>query len=97
MEFYGPPIILTDEERLFLRAEIDAAMFILYGIVNKDDLEFILNTFSTLRKKEESKFGIFKTKQLIFQIYDKLVESSFALNQKQSSISSASSISLVMR
>lgn len=93
--FFGSPFNPTNERRRILRAEIDAAIFVLYGLLNRDDVEFIIDQFGSLRKKDLKEHGSFKTKQLTMEIYDSLITS--ARNQKQSSISSASSISLVMR
>jgi hypothetical protein len=47
-------------ERLEIQAELDAAFFLLYGI-KRDDLEYILSTFSGVRKEPESMFNVSNT------------------------------------
>ena len=44
------------QERQELQAELDAAYFVLYGI-GRDDAEYILSTFSGIRKEGEAVFG----------------------------------------
>lgn len=61
---------LNEEVRLRLRAEIDVIVARdLYGIT-KDEMEFILSTFPTVRKYEEKALGEFRTKRLILEYFD---------------------------
>ena len=64
------PFKWDEERRLQLRCELDAIYSHLYGI-SKDDLEYILGTFPIVKRKDESKYGIYKTKDLILDYYDK--------------------------
>lgn len=57
------------ERRTLLRAEIDAAMFHLYGIV-RDDVDYIMETFPIVKRKNVKAHGEFRTKRLILEIYD---------------------------
>jgi hypothetical protein len=59
------------EEREILRAELDAAFFILYGI-RKPDVEYILGTFQSVAKEDELSDGPGFTRQLIMQAFDSL-------------------------
>lgn len=59
------------DDRAFTRAELDAAMFLLYGIP-RDDVAYILDTFPIVRRKDEAKYGEYRTKRLILQAYDRL-------------------------
>jgi hypothetical protein len=53
------------------RAEIDAIMFRVYGI-DRGDVDYILDTFPIVRRKDEAKFGEYRTKRLILEAYDRL-------------------------
>lgn len=55
------------------RAELDAICFRVYGIVPAE-IAYILDTFHILRRKDESKYGEYRTKRLILEAYDRLVE-----------------------
>ena len=52
-----------------LRAELDAAIFHLYG-VSREDTDYILDTFPIVRRKDEAQYGEYRTKRLILEIYD---------------------------
>lgn len=54
-----------------LRAEIDAAAFHLYG-VNRDDPDYIMDTFPIIKRKDEAAHGEYRTKRLILEAYDRL-------------------------
>ncbi len=59
------------QDRAVLMAELDAAFFILYQI-KRDDVEYILSTFSGVDETESTLFGMRSTKQLILESYDSL-------------------------
>ena len=56
MGYKGKPFIWDEEKRLHLRARLDALYFILYGI-EKEDAEYIMDSFSIVRRKNEEKYG----------------------------------------
>ncbi len=64
------PFRWDEERRAKLRAELDAIYAHLYGI-SKDDLDYILNTFPIVKRKDEAKYGTYRTKDLILQYYNK--------------------------
>ena len=64
------PFKWNEERRLQLRCELDAIYAHLYGI-SKDDLEYILGTFPIVKRKDEAKYGTYKTKDLILAYYDR--------------------------
>lgn len=67
---YSDPPFRWDEERRFrMRAELDALYFRFYGI-NREDAAYILDTFPIVRRKEESRWGEYRSKRLILEIYD---------------------------
>ncbi|MER6971191.1 hypothetical protein ABT304_09070 [Nocardioides sp. NPDC000445] len=57
------------ERRALIRSEIDAALFHLYG-VNRDDLSYIMDSFSVVRRKDVETHGEYRTKRLILEVYD---------------------------
>jgi len=59
--------------RSILRAELDAAFFHLYGI-DRDDVDYIMDTFPIVKRKDEAEFGEYRTKRLILEIYDAMSE-----------------------
>ncbi|MCY3924760.1 MAG: N-6 DNA methylase [bacterium] len=65
----GPPFRWDDKRRSLIRAELDALMFHLYRI-SRSDTEYIMETFTTLKRKDEKKYGEFRTKRLILDRYD---------------------------
>ncbi len=65
----GPPFRWDPERRFLLRAELDAAFFHLYGI-NREDADYILDTFPIVRRNDEAEHGEYRTKRVILEIYD---------------------------
>jgi hypothetical protein len=69
----GAPFRWDDSRRALLRAELDAALFHLYGVA-RDDVDHIMDTFPTLRRKDEVANGSFRTKELVLGMYDRMAE-----------------------
>ncbi|TDE85370.1 Eco57I restriction-modification methylase domain-containing protein [Deinococcus sp. S9] len=67
----GPPFVWNDERRFWLRAELDALYFHLYGIA-RDDVDYIMDTFPIVRRKDEAQYGTYRTKNAILEIYDEI-------------------------
>ena len=65
----GPPFRWDDARRFLLRCELDAAFFHLYG-VNRDDTDYIMETFPVVKKKDIQQHGDYRTKLTILEIYD---------------------------
>lgn len=63
------PFIWDEERRFKIRCELDALYFYLYGI-NRDDADYILETFPIVKRKDIAQFGEYRTKNLILEIYD---------------------------
>jgi len=59
------------DERARLKAELDAAYFMLYGI-DRDDVEYILSTFTGTQRRDAAETGAFRTAELILAAYDAL-------------------------
>lgn len=69
----GPPFRWQEERRFLARCEIDAAYFHLYGI-KRDDVDYIMETFPILKRKDKQEHGEYRTKNTILHIYDQMVE-----------------------
>jgi hypothetical protein len=61
------------DRRALLRAELDAAFFLLYGM-SHEDADYILETFTVLRDKETREHGKYLTKCLVLERYDALAQ-----------------------
>jgi hypothetical protein len=67
--YHGEPFRWDVERRSLLRAELDAAFFHVYGI-ERDDVDYILDTFPIVRRKDEKSYGEYRTKRTILEVYD---------------------------
>jgi len=56
-----------------LLAELDAAFFHLYG-VERDDVDYVLDKFPIVKRKDEVRYGEYRTKRLILEVYDRMAE-----------------------
>ncbi|PRX50862.1 hypothetical protein B0I33_10113 [Prauserella shujinwangii] len=74
----GPPFVWDEERRAVIRAELDALFFHLYGI-SREDTDYILDTFPIVKRKDEAKYGTFRTKDLILAEYDRMAEAGLSL------------------
>ncbi len=72
--YRGPPYRWDDSRRFVMRCELDAAYFHLYGI-GRDDVDYIMDTFPIVRRKDEAVHGEYRTKRVILEIYDAMAES----------------------
>lgn len=69
---YGlEPFRWDDGRRFLLRSELDARMFHIYGI-ERDDVDYIMDTFPIVRRKDEADHGEYRTKRVILEIYDEM-------------------------
>lgn len=64
-----PPFRWDSERRFLIRCELDAAFFHLYGI-ERADVDYIMETFPIVKRKDEATFGEYRTKRLILERYD---------------------------
>jgi hypothetical protein len=67
--YAGEPFAWDEERRFALRCELDAAFFHLYG-VNRDDAAYILETFPIVWRKDEQRWGEYRTKRVILEVFD---------------------------
>jgi len=73
MGYDGPPFIPNDDRRFRIRCELDAAFFHLYGI-ERDDVDYIMEQFPIVKRKDERAYGEYRTKNTILRYYDRMQE-----------------------
>ncbi len=69
--YQGAPFMWDDDRRFVMRAELDALYFHLYGI-SRDNVDYIMETFPIVKRKDVEKFGSYITKEAILDVYDQL-------------------------
>ncbi|MGW1885708.1 Eco57I restriction-modification methylase domain-containing protein [Streptomyces sp. NPDC001970] len=69
----GEPYRWVVERRWELRAELDAAVFHLYGI-GREEVDHIMESFDTVKREDEAAHGTYRTKDLILDAYDRMEE-----------------------
>ncbi|WP_427167360.1 Eco57I restriction-modification methylase domain-containing protein [Streptomyces sp. C1-1] len=72
------PFAWSENRRVIIRAELDALFFHLYG-VSREDADYILDTFPIVRRKDEAKYGSYRTKELILAEYDRMAAAGLTL------------------
>ena len=65
----NPPYKWDLSRRATIQAEIDAAVLHLYGL-DRHQANWVLDSFTVLRKYEERDYGEFRTKRLVLTAYD---------------------------
>ena len=69
--YSGLPFRSNEERRFQLRCELDAAFFHLYGI-GREDMEYIMETFPIVKRHEEKRWGEYRSKKVVGEVYDVL-------------------------
>ena len=64
-----PPFRWDEERRFGIRCELDAAFFHLYGI-HRDDVDYILESFSGIKRRDIQHYSSYRTKITILNVYD---------------------------
>ncbi|MCV7261129.1 Eco57I restriction-modification methylase domain-containing protein [Mycobacterium shimoidei] len=67
------PYVWNAQRRVLVRSELDAAFFHLYGI-ERDDVDYIMETFPIVKRKDIAENGEYRTKRMILEIYDAMAE-----------------------
>jgi hypothetical protein len=65
------PFRWDEARRFLLRCELDAAYFLLYGI-ERDAVDYIMETFPIVKRKDEAAHGEYRTKRVILEVYDEM-------------------------
>lgn len=63
------PFIWNEKRRFQLQCELDAIYAHLYGL-EKEEMDYILETFPIVKRKDIDKYGSYRTKETILQLYD---------------------------
>jgi len=71
--YLGPPFEWEAQRRFLLRCEVDACFFHVYGI-SREDSDYILDTFTITKRKDERQYGEYFTKRTVLEIYDEMAE-----------------------
>ncbi|TYC22953.1 DNA methyltransferase [Micromonospora sp. MP36] len=74
----GAPFRWDDERRAVIRAELDAFFLHLYGVC-RNDADYIMETFPIVKRKDETKYGTYRTKELILAEYDRMAAAGVSL------------------
>lgn len=67
------PFFWDNDRRFMLKCELDSCFLHLYKI-NRDEADYILESFSIYKQNENEEFGEYKTKKTILKIYDEMAE-----------------------
>jgi hypothetical protein len=62
----------SSRERFRLQCELDAIYAHLYGL-EKEEMDYLLETFPIVKRKDIDKYGSYRTKETILQLYDEFV------------------------
>jgi len=65
------PFLWDEERRAALRADLDGLYAHLYRL-DREDLDQILDTFPIVKRKDEARYGEFRTKSLVLEAFDRL-------------------------
>lgn len=77
------PYIWNNNERFHLQCELDAIYAHLYGL-EKHEMDYILETFPIVKRKDIARYGSYRTKETILQLYDEFAWVSDEMKQQQS-------------
>jgi len=59
-----PPFRWDPERRLWLQAKLDALHFLLYGVVDRDDVRYVYSTFPIVEREETEAWGGCRSRDL---------------------------------
>ncbi len=65
----NPPFKWDEARCAQLRADLDGLYGHLYGLT-RDELAYILDTFLIVRRKDEDRYGEYRTKRMVLEAYD---------------------------
>jgi hypothetical protein len=73
--YEGPPFRWDPERRVLIRAELDGVFFHLYGL-DVEDVDYVMETFPVVKRRDEEKYGHYRTKALILDAYRRIADAS---------------------
>jgi hypothetical protein len=69
--YSGKPFIWDENIRFTTKCELNSIFAHIYHI-DKEELDYILESFSTVKRKDIDKYGTYRTKDTILQLYDEM-------------------------
>jgi hypothetical protein len=72
--YEGAPFVWDEKRRFLLRCELDALFLHLYGVCSAD-AAYILDTFTTVRGRDEKIHQHYRTKRVILEMYEAMADS----------------------
>jgi hypothetical protein len=75
--YHGLPFRWDPARRNLLRAELDAACFHIYG-VERDDIDYVMESFPIVKKKDMALFGEYRTKRMVLECFEAIAEAKAA-------------------
>lgn len=69
LDYPDKPFAWDIARRFEIRCELEAGFFHLYG-VSRDDVDYVMETFPIVKRKDEDAHGTYRTKDRILEIYD---------------------------
>lgn len=68
---HGEPFAWDSIRRSAIRCELDALFFHRYSL-SSDEIEYVMESFPIIKRKEIDRYGSYRTKKMILEIYDKM-------------------------
>jgi hypothetical protein len=65
------PFVWDEDRRLFLRCELDAFFFHMYGL-SAADATYVMETFPLVQQREVQRFGEYRTRRLVLEAFERL-------------------------
>jgi hypothetical protein len=78
----GPPYRWDEERRFWLRAELDAAYFHLYGLA-PDEVDHVMESFWLVRQRDEKAHDSYRTKVAILDLYQRMADAAAKSSEYQ--------------
>ena len=69
----GAPFVWDEARRFLMRCELDALHFHLYDI-ERADVDYIMESFPIVKRKDEAAHGEYRTKRVILEMYDRMAD-----------------------
>lgn len=80
--YNGKPYKWNEKERFQLQCELDAIYAHLYGL-EKKEMDYILETFPIVKRKDMAKYGSYRTRETILQLFDEFAWVRGEMKQQQ--------------
>lgn len=78
--YNGQPYRWDSEMRFNYQCELDALFFHLYRI-NRIDIEYIMESFPIVKRKDEEKWGCYRTRDTILEFYGHMFSDAFTITK----------------